>query len=98
MNVIPVGLRHEGRQRPWWEDEAVAELESEWKERGTIAGVRVPSAYRSFVYKTVIALRASELPVTARTIADSAARWLPERDAEELRQALLEENGEGSGT
>jgi hypothetical protein len=88
INVIPLGLRHAPSDRPWWEDPDVAELEREWSSSGRVAGVVVPAEYRSFVYKTVIALRAADKEVSVGSISDSAARWLPERQAAELRSAL----------
>lgn len=93
INVIPLGLSHGSTPRPWWEDPEVAELEREWQSSGCVGGVGVPAEYRSFVYKTVIALRGAGKEVSARAIADSAARWLPERQAAELRNALIASNG-----
>ena len=88
VNVIPLGLSQPSDAKPWWEDAAMAELEEEWSRSGTVSGVTVPAEYRSFVYKTVVALRASNHVVSASSIADSAARWLPAEQAEALRRAL----------
>jgi len=94
VNVIPV---RKGPRGPaideWRDDPAVAALEEEWLESGTMAGVKVPAEYRSFVHKTVLALRATDSDVTAETIADSIARWVPPEDAARIRVALLELNG-----
>ncbi|MBA2426533.1 MAG: hypothetical protein H0V60_05540 [Actinobacteria bacterium] len=82
---------------PWWEEPALAALETEWRERGTVAGLRVPGAYRSFVYKTVLTLRAASLPITPRSVADSIARWVPPGEADVIRSALIEANDEPTG-
>ena len=94
VNVIPRPAGRSGGDGPqaWWEDPAMEALETEWRERGTAGGVKVPGEYRSFVFKTVAALRAADREVTAATIADSIARWVPEPDAAEIRTALLEAN------
>jgi hypothetical protein len=89
INVVPLRA---GRARPsgdaWWDDPDIAELEREWLERGTVAGMPVPGAYRSFVYKTVIALRAAGKEITPATVSDSVSRWLSPSDAQALRAAL----------
>ncbi len=92
VNVVPLrsaalrtGLEH------WWDDPAVGELERAWQRTGEVDGVRVPAEYRSFVYKTVLALRQAGRPVTPDTIADAVARWLPDH-AEEIRAALRAAN------
>ena len=93
VNVIPL---HSQKNAPsgegWWEDPAMAALEAEWLESGSAAGVVVPGEYRSFVFKTVVALRSTGKRVTAAAIADSIARWVPPDAAEEIRTALLEAN------
>lgn len=91
INVIPLRSRTGDREsQAWWEDPAMEALESEWQEHGTVAGVSVPGAYRSFVFKTVAALRAAGRPVSADSIADSIARWVSPEDAEKIRGALLQ--------
>ena len=95
VNVVPLRIvdEEDGTARevgPWWEDPEVAELEREWQRAGTIAGLRVPGEYRSFVYKTVIALRKAQREITADSVVDSVSRWLPPQDAERLRAALKE--------
>jgi hypothetical protein len=90
VNVVPlrdphVGAAHEG---PWWEQPEVAELESEWRDKGTVAGISVPAAYRGFIYKTVISLRSAGREVTPQTILDSLARWLPPDEVARLREEL----------
>lgn len=93
INVIPLRPRATGAASgTWWEDPTMSELESEWQQHGTAAGVKVPGAYRSFVFKTVAALRASGVAVSADAIADSIARWVPPDDAAEIRAALLDAN------
>jgi hypothetical protein len=92
VNVVPLRPRTSStsaeKEEAWWEDEKVAPLEAEWKESGTVAGLPVPGEFRSFVFKTVISLRASGHDVTADSVADSVARWLDPVDAERLRKAL----------
>jgi hypothetical protein len=94
VNVVPLGREEVARDdaAPWWEDAPIAELESEWQERGTIAGVAVPAQYRGFVYKTVLSLRALGKEVSAESLANSIARWVPRHEAEEIRRALEEAN------
>jgi hypothetical protein len=89
VNLVP--LRRpgvEGRPRPWWDDPEVAALEEEWRRTGRMAGLRVPGEYRAFVLKTVLALRAARMPVTAEAVADSIARWVPAHEAERIEAAL----------
>lgn len=92
VNVVP--LRRDdvrgGGGRAWWEDPDVAELERKWSETGTVAGMRVPADVRSFVYKTVLSLRAAGREVTPTTVADSIARWMSPTEADQIRRALEE--------
>ena len=94
VNVVP--LRRPGvapvSTGPWWEDDELAELEREFKERSTAAGVRVPGEYRGFIFKTILALRSQGREITAETIADSIARWLPEETAARIGRELNELN------
>ena len=94
VNVIP--LRRPGvapgTSQAWWEERDLGALEREWSATGRIAGLAVPAAYRGFVYKTVLALRAAGRDVTADSVADSIARWLPREEAEQLRAALRAAN------
>jgi len=94
VNVVP--LRRAGvtgaRRRAWWEDEDLAALEQEWSNSGRVAGLNVPAEYRSFVYKTVLALQGAGRPVTVDSVADSIARWVPEAEAGEIRSALRAAN------
>jgi hypothetical protein len=90
VNVVPL-RRHQGSAKatgPWWQDDDMKELEEQWQRTGTVEGVRVPADYRSFVYKTVVALRAAGIEITPTTIADSISRWVPEAHAERIRAAL----------
>ena len=93
VNVVPLrtGSSPETDPRPWWETPRVKELEEEWRASGSIAGIAVPAGYRSFVFKTVIALQDAGQPITADSIADSVARWLTPEDARRIRDALTEE-------
>ena len=95
VNVVPLRARRpspeaSGSPEGWWEDDKVAPLEAEWRASGTVAGLRVPGEFRSFVYKTVIALRASGREVTAESVLDSVARWVPESDVSRLRRAFTD--------
>ena len=92
VNVVP--LRSDTATGPgleaWWDDDAIAALEQEWRRSGRVAGVVVPAEYRAFVYKTVLSLRAAGRPVTKRTIVASIARWLAPEDVERVAAALDE--------
>ncbi len=92
VNVIPLIEKKRTGPEAWWDDAAIAELESEWQEHGTMSGVKVPAEYRSFVHKTVAALNASGRDVTPESIADSIARWTEPADAARIRRALLDAN------
>lgn len=90
VNVVPLrrsDVKGSGG-RAWWDDPAVAELEKEWATDGTVAGMRVPADVRSFVYKTVLSLRSAGREVTPASVADSIARWMSPKEAEQIRQAL----------
>lgn len=97
VNVVP--LRREGvvgpRRREWWQEDDLAALEAEWSRSGTVAGLNVPGDYRSFVYKTVLALQEAGRDVTVDAVADSIARWVPRDDSEEIRRALRAANESG---
>ena len=90
INVVPLrtGAVEAAGETPWWELPRVRELEAEWRETGGVAGVEVPAAYRSFVFKTVIALQDAGVTVTADSIGASIARWLSPEDAARVRSAL----------
>lgn len=96
INLVPLAGDHATeRSRPpaaWWEQPDVAALEREWQETGAVAGLRIPAAYRSFVFKTIASLRASARDVNVETVAASLARWLSPRDAAEIRTALSDAN------
>ena len=89
VNVVP--LRRPdvtGRAEAWWDEETMAAYEAEWANTGSVAGVRIPREYRSFVFKTIAVLQAADKEVTVGSIADSLQRWLPPAEAEEIRRAL----------
>ena len=89
VNVVPLRRAEvRGVDRPWWEDPEVGELEAEWQRQGTAAGLRVPGEFRSFVYKTVLALRAAGRKISTETVLDGVARWLSPQQVEELRAAF----------
>lgn len=90
INVVPLrmGPIEAAPQESWQDEPEVAALEGEWQTSGTIAGIKVPEAYRSFVYKTVLSLQGANLEVTVPAIVASVARWLPPDDVRNLRAAL----------
>jgi hypothetical protein len=94
VNVVP--LRAPATQsdpgRFWWDDPDMAALEAEWQETGAVANVRVPAELRSFVYKTVVALRKTDSDVSVQTICDSIARWLNPEQVALIREALANAN------
>ena len=93
VNVVPLRSSPVGppvAPKPWWEEPGIRELEEEWREKGTVAGLPVPEEYRGFVFKTVLALQAAGDPVTAERVADSIQRWLSPADAARIRAALLD--------
>ncbi|MDQ3985972.1 MAG: hypothetical protein M3280_05685 [Actinomycetota bacterium] len=98
VNVVP--LRPEGvfgpQSGPWWDDPAMAQLESEWNRSGAVAGVKVPADYRGFVHKTVLSLRATGKPISVDAIVDSVSRWLRPKELREFERALRDANpGDG---
>jgi hypothetical protein len=100
INVVPLGETTEpSADLPWWEEPELAALESEWLATGAIRGLRIPEAYRGFLYKTILTLRADNQEVTVAALADSLARWLIPRVAAEVRSALEAANRtEGTAT
>ncbi|MDQ3784057.1 MAG: hypothetical protein M3360_04150 [Actinomycetota bacterium] len=93
VNVVPLrDPEVTGDPRAWWETPQLAALEAEWSSTGTVAGLRVPGELRGFVYKTVLALKASRRNVDPDTVADSLERWLPPTEAAQIREALKEAN------
>jgi hypothetical protein len=93
VNVVPLEKKAEVKTQrlaevPWWEQPDVAALEQEWRDRGTVFGLPVPGDYRSFVFKTVVALKRAGRDVTVESILGSVARWLSPDGVEELRAAF----------
>lgn len=89
VNVVPLRRTEvKGAERAWWDDPEVGALEEEWRATGTVSGVAIPGDYRSFVFKTVLALRRAGREITAESIADSIERWVSPTDAAKIRQAL----------
>ncbi len=102
VNVVPLRTSGADGTRmgsgPWWEEPGLQGLEEEWARTGMVAGLRVPADYRGFVFKTVVALRGAGRDITADSVADSIARWLPD-GAETIRAALKEkEPGQKPGS
>jgi len=94
INVVP--LRRPGiepvTEGAWWENPELAELEREFADRGSAAGVRVPGEYRGFIFKTVLSLRSQGSEVNPTTISDSIARWLSPEDAARIARELNDLN------
>ena len=92
VNVVPLrtSVSPKAEGGPWWESARVRELEETWRATGLVAGIEVPADYRSFVFKTVIALQDAGRPVTVAAIGDSIARWLSPEDADKIRASLKE--------
>lgn len=89
INVVPLRSPDvKGVDRAWWEDATLAPLEKEWQDTGTVAGMPVPGEFRSFIFKTVIALRAADRDVTSEAVLDGVARWLSPSQVDELRAAF----------
>ena len=95
VNVVP--LRRPGvppsSEGAWWDDAELAEMENEFAEHGSVAGVRVPGEYRGFIFKTVLALRSQGREITPTAISNSIARWLPEEVSASIARELIELNG-----
>lgn len=94
INVVP--LRRPGiepvTEGAWWENPELAQLEREFVQQGTAAGVRVPGEYRGFIFKTVLSLRSQKREVNPTTISGSIARWLSPQDAARIARELNELN------
>ena len=91
VNVVPLRTGRpgaSGRSAAWWDEPDLKRMEDEWARSGRVGGLEVPAAYRSFVFKTVLALEAAGRDITADSVADSVARWLPAPEAEALRRVL----------
>ncbi len=92
VNVVPLAPSTDKRSRTgeeeWWAQPDVAALESEWRQTGTIAAMKVPEMYRSFVLKTVVSLRQAGVEVDPESVLASVSRWLSPDQVEELREAL----------
>ncbi len=95
VNVVPLRAPEVSAEprEAWWDRPELKALEDEWRASGTVAGMRVPGAYRGFVYKTVLSLRASGREITPDTVADSITRWLSPEEAEQIRAALESRGG-----
>lgn len=92
VNVVPLRSADSppGDTRPWWETPRIEALEEEWRRDGSVLGIEVPAGYRSFVFKTVVALQEAGREVTPDAIGDSIARWLQPDDAKKIRESLKE--------
>lgn len=90
VNVVPLrtSAAPAASGQAWWETPRVRELEEGWQATGIVAGMHVPAEYRSFVFKTVIALQDAGQAVTPSAVGDSVARWLSPEDAMKIRQSL----------
>ena len=92
VNVVPLRAARvtANSTDAWWDDETMASMEDEWRRTGMVGGLKIPADYRSFVYKTIAALRSAGRPVTVESVVASIARWLAPADADEIRVALEE--------
>ena len=93
INVVPLPTR--GRapvetESAWWDQADVAPLEAEWARGGTVGGIAIPAALRSFVFKTIVSLRSAGVEVSQGSILDSVSRWLSPDQVDELREAFEE--------
>ncbi len=95
VNVVPLRADLEGPSSSmaegWWTDPDLARMEDEWSRTGRVAGIKVPADYRSFIYKTVLSLRAANKEVSTDSVLASIARWLPPGDVERIALALRQE-------
>lgn len=98
VNVVPLRAPEFSAepQEAWWDRPELKALEDEWRDFGTVAGMRVPGAYRGLVYKTVLSLQATGRKVTPDAVADSITRWLSPEETEQVRTALKGESGSTS--
>jgi hypothetical protein len=96
VNVVPLRASEVSAEEreAWWDRPELKTLEDEWRASGTVEGMRVPAAYRGFVYKTVLSLKAAGLEVTPDSVAGSITRWLSSEESEQLRAALGGDGGE----
>ena len=91
VNVVPLGgapRPSESREVPWWEQPDVAPLEAEWQRTGCVDGLAIPADFRSFVFKTIVSLRAAGKEVSARAVLDSVSRWLSPQLVSQLERAM----------
>ena len=91
VNIVPLRVSAHDEpleERAWWDEPEMAALEEEWSRSGTAAGITVPAEYRSFVFKTIVSLRAAGREVTPGSIRDSIARWLSPEEADEVGRSL----------
>ncbi|MGI8406911.1 MAG: hypothetical protein ACR2L3_00140 [Actinomycetota bacterium] len=89
VNVVPLRPPEvRGRAEAWWDEATMAAMEAEWSATGAVDGLVIPGEYRSFVFKTIAALRAAEQEVNVSSIVGSLQRWLSLDQAEEIRRAL----------
>jgi hypothetical protein len=92
VNVVPLrSSAVKGAPKAWWEDERMNELERLWATEGSIDGVAIPGDYRSFLFKTIVALRDSGREVSVDSICDALSRWLAPSQVDEIRTALVAE-------
>ena len=94
VNVVPLRPPEVGGAATsnWWDQPEIARLEKEWAAHGTVEGLNVPAEYRSFVYKTVLALKAGGRQITLQALLDSLARWMSPEDLDSLGSALRRAN------
>lgn len=96
VNVVPLRDETAAETRSaevaWWEQPDVARLEQEWRATGSVAGLVIPAAYRSFVLKTIAALHSAGIDVDVESVVGSLSRWLRPEQVDEISSALFEAN------
>ena len=96
VNVVPLRnaplTQRTDPEVAWWEQADVAALEQEWRDTGRVAGLVVPSGYRSFVLKTIASMRSAGLAIDIESVAGSLSRWLAPDQVAEIRAALVDAN------
>lgn len=92
VNVVPLRGPRAPEDRSseggWWEQPDVAELERQWAATGTVEGVVIPGAYRSFLLKTIASMKEAGLAISVESLVGSVSRWLQADQVAEIRSAL----------
>lgn len=93
VNVVPLRAASvRGTEQAWHEDPEMDALESQWRESGTVEGVTIPGDYRSFLFKSIVALRSTGREITVESLCGALERWLDPAQVAEIRAALEDAN------